>query len=141
MIAFEPGIAGELLPYNVELNGLQDTVTVERLAVSFASLPTLFFYEAGNSEDSRILERKTIYKRTKALTVRCTTVDDYLAAHHLDCFPIVKIDTQGAEPDVLEGMQQTRTAKPVPIILEFSPWHLQVDPGEFVTLLGRGDAL
>ena len=137
VVAFEPGIAGELLPYNVELNGLLDTVTVERLAVSFASVPTLFFYEEGNSEDSRILERYTTSVRTVTLTVHCTTIDEYLSSHRIEAYPIVKIDTQGAEPDVLEGMKQTRAEKPVPIVLEFSPWHLQVDAGDFLTLLGQ----
>lgn len=138
VISFEPGIAGELLQANVDLNGLSETVTVERQAVSFSCMPTLLYYEIGHSEDCRILERFT--ERTRSMVVRCTSVDDYLASHHLTGYPIVKIDTQGAEMEVLEGMKHTSAALPVPIMLEFSPLIIHDDPVDFLKLLGT-DAL
>ena len=84
---------------NLELNGATNVVA-EQLAVSNFSGESTFRIEGTIS---RIVEPGSQTAGQETVTVRTTTLDDYAAAHDLSSVTMLKIDTEGAEPLVLEG--------------------------------------
>jgi len=77
VICFEPGIAGWLVAHNVALNGLQDQVTFEPMAIGHISLPQLIFGEVGHSENNRIVNRD-LSNEAFSSVVPTVSIDDYI---------------------------------------------------------------
>ena len=134
-ICFEPGIAGSLVEDNIALNGLENLVRFEALAVSNGTFPSILYAETGHSENNRIVNR-ILEEEDLSYIVRTISIDEYMS--NLG-FPeavnlIVKIDTQGGEYEVLQGMQEVRKEKFTTFIMEFTPWALasRVDPARFL---------
>jgi FkbM family methyltransferase len=138
VVAFEPGKAGELAPFNFALNGFGDWLVFEPLAVSNLTAPSILYGETGHTENNRIVNRQPgseAYSRV----VNATTIDDYLRSRGIDSHVIIKVDTQGAEPEVWAGMERTREDRYTTAVLEFTPHALvtRVDPLEFLKMIGR----
>jgi FkbM family methyltransferase len=134
IIAFEPGVNAALVPRTLKLNGLDDLVTFEEMCVSNSDKPTLLFGEDGTSVNNRIVNRRPDKEGFSKL-VRSTTLDAYLDSPELrDRHPIAKIDTQGAEWLIWQGMKETATSRQMSFIMEFVPWALQrvVRPAKFL---------
>ena len=94
-------------------------IEVVQAALSNNDNPISLFLNSQNKGDHRIWEA-TGESRTK-ITVKAMTLDRYL--NETGTVPtFIKIDVQGAEGQVLEGMKETlaRTA-PAYLILEFWP--------------------
>lgn len=127
--AFEPDpVNCSLLRKNVRLNRAAN-VKVVQAALSNNDEPVHLFLDSQNKGDHRIWE-PTGESRT-SITVKCTTLDQYL--HETSTVPrFIKIDVQGAEGQVLEGMKETFAGTaPMYLILEFWPEALrrcQTDP-------------
>ena len=118
VIAFEPDpVTFSYLEKNVRLNGL-DNVTLVQKAASNESGTLQLFIAAENKGDHRIYQ--TDEGRT-AIDVEAVSLDDYFDG---DPRPlnVVKIDTQGAEGVILDGMGKTLDANSELILaLEFWP--------------------
>jgi FkbM family methyltransferase len=136
VICFEPGLAGTLLKHNISLNGLQQIATQVEYAVCNHNLPVLMYGEIGHSENNRIVNRR-LEKEGYCYVVPSTTIDDYVQKNQLKGHLIIKIDTQGAEIEVLEGMVEVLENRNVTYVLEFTPWAISrlKDPSEFLTEL------
>lgn len=131
--AFEPDpVNCNLLRKNVRLNRASN-VEVIQAALSNNDEPVDLFLDSNNKGDHRIWD-PTGESRTR-ITVKCTTLDRYL--HETSTVPsFIKIDVQGAEGRVLEGMTKTLEENaPTYLILEFWPEALrkcQTDPKQVI---------
>lgn len=131
--AFEPDpVNCGLLRKNVRMNDASN-IKVVQAALSNNDEPIHLFLNSDNKGDHRIWEA-TGESRTK-ITVTSTTMDQYLK----DTATVpnfIKIDVQGAEGYVLEGMSQTLTQTETKyLILEFWPEAMrkcQTDPKRVV---------
>jgi FkbM family methyltransferase len=105
--AFEPvPETFELLAQNVQVNRLE-TVTPVRKAVGESDGQTALFV-------AELPEQSGLYQvpsdRLNRVTVAdCVSIDDFLSAENVD---VVKIDTEGFEPQVLRGMTRTLLNSP-----------------------------
>jgi len=133
VFAFDPGVAAELTPFNLALSGLLDRVTFERLAISDAPRVAAVFTELGHSENNRIVNR-TPGQEAISYPVMATSLDEYVRTRGVREHLIVKVDTQGAEAEVLAGMQRLLQDRFATIITEFTPWALSthVDPADWL---------
>jgi FkbM family methyltransferase len=130
VIAFDSGIASNLVPFNLALNGMQSRVVFERMAISDRTGPCTVYADIFHSEDNRIVNRMPA-KEALSYPVNATTLDDYFQhPGHL----ILKIDTQGAEPEVFDGMKRLLQERLVTIITEYTPHAIQsrVNPNEWL---------
>ncbi|MEZ5399834.1 MAG: FkbM family methyltransferase [Bryobacteraceae bacterium] len=132
--SFEPTPAtAAILEDNVQVNGFRESgiVAVHRQAVSARrgnARLTVFENDSGHN---------TLYwpgGNESAVEVETVTLDEALAAEPRVDF--VKIDTEGAEPAVLAGMDRILAANPsIRIAVEFAPSNLHragCDPVEFL---------
>lgn len=136
-IGFDPGVAGTLVPFNIELNGLGDMARAERLAVGDCSIPVPIFTEIGHSENNRMVNR-AMPTEYESYVIRAVSVDDYVRQQNIQEDVIIKIDTQGAEPAVFKGMKEVRHNRHTTAIFEFTPHALRsrMEPIDFLKLLG-----
>lgn len=117
--AFEPDpVNYGLLKKSVRLNRASN-IEVVQAALSNNDNPISLFLNSDNKGDHRIWEA-TGESRTK-ITVKAMTLDRYL--NETGTVPtFIKIDVQGAEGQVLEGMKETLArSAPAYLILEFWP--------------------
>jgi FkbM family methyltransferase len=77
---------------------------------------------------------------TGVVEVPCTSIDSFCAKRRIDRVDFIKVDTEGAEPMVLRGMQATLAANPsIVLLVEHNPAALRaggVEPQSFLALLG-----
>ncbi len=110
IISFEPDrSARAVLEKNLSLNGLSDRVVVEALALFDVAGAHLLFSNgqadataalirpAGDNEKHGVLEQ----------LVKTERLDDYLASRNLGCPDWIKLDTEGAEINILRGARET----------------------------------
>jgi FkbM family methyltransferase len=117
--AFEPDpVNCGLLKKSVRMNRASN-IEVVQAALSNNDNPISLFLNSNNKGDHRIWEA-TGESRTR-ITVKAMTLDSYL--NETGTIPtFIKIDVQGAEGYVLEGMKETLARRaPAYLILEFWP--------------------
>lgn len=127
--AFEPDpVSFEILERNVRLNGFAN-VTAEPKAASNQNGTTMLFFDDAIREDSRIYEptsgvladvlgRSLERKQVEVETVR---LDDYFEGVE-ERVDFIKIDTQGAEGVIVEGLLGLAGRSPgLSMIVEFVP--------------------
>lgn len=137
--AFDCGVTAKLTQYNIKLNQVEDIVKFEYNAVSNSSMPHLVYYDSEHSEDNHIVKRH--FDNLPSYVVDGITLDDYfLTNKDIDNMEnlIIKIDAQGVEPLIFEGMQKILHTENSPaIIFEFVPWVCKsiMDPVEFLSSL------
>jgi FkbM family methyltransferase len=116
--AFDPDPSSfSLLKRNVRLNGLQNVV-LEQKAVSNESGSIRLYLADENKGDHRIFETS---EARQFVEVEAVTLDEYFEdyAGRID---FVKIDTQGAEAAIVEGMRGLLEKNPeVVMAVEFDP--------------------
>jgi FkbM family methyltransferase len=122
--AFEPDPTNfELLRKNVQLNGLTNVV-MERKALSNRNGTLKLFIADANKGDHRIYQPKG--ESRPWVEVEAVRLDDYFRDHKRG-IDFIKIDTQGAEGLILEGMTgllEGHTDRPT-IFMEFWPHGLK----------------
>jgi FkbM family methyltransferase len=129
VIAFEPAPAAfELLRLNVKANGCEN-VTLEPKALSDRRGTVQLHLHESNKGSHSILPSK---ERQRTVTVEAVSLDEYLEGCPGEV-AVVKIDTEGAEGIILDGMSETLNKHPrMSVILEFTPDSLRQvghDPG------------
>lgn len=102
VIAFEPqNIASGILRRNIEINGLEDTVThVQSLVGAEAGRGAL-----DNHFGSRNLGA-TMFRTDADGAIPMTSIDAYAQAEGLDQIDFIKIDVEGMHDEVLAGAAQ-----------------------------------
>jgi FkbM family methyltransferase len=101
---------------NAKVNGFQNIQTVEAAVGRAEGWTELLL--ARHSGGASLYHTETPPDFVGSLRVRITTVDRLLATGRIEPPNVVKIDVEGAELDVLEGMRETLTAHAPRIIFE-----------------------
>ncbi|MGH0030063.1 MAG: FkbM family methyltransferase [Myxococcota bacterium] len=136
VVAFEPDPeSADLLERNVRLNGF-DHVVIERKAVSNAPGSIRLYLAPENKGDHRIYDDG----ERESIEVEAVTLDDYFAepggGHRRVDF--VKVDVQGADLAVLEGMSELIEANDGLLLsIEYWPFGLQGFGDEAKDMLDR----
>jgi FkbM family methyltransferase len=143
--AFEPDPDSyEFLADNVALNWLFEGVHLERKGV-FSRAASLTLYkrekyvgntslgEVNDNDLARIMDRQTRHE------VEVVSLDDYFLPRGQP-IDLVKIDVEGAEPHVIEGMSGLLRAQPqMRLMMEWSPGQItgtmKLDPGPMLRSL------
>ncbi|WP_158295512.1 FkbM family methyltransferase [Crenalkalicoccus roseus] len=126
VIAVEPAPrTAEALRRTIALNGLEERVAVEAVAVSAAPGEAAFNADAGHSAGSKLVTAGTMDRAAlRPITVPVTTLDALAAAHGLERLDLVKVDVEGFEGDVLDGARETIARFRPAFLLEFNAWTL-----------------
>ncbi len=135
VFAFEPEPGNfDLLHQNIGRNGYEN-VTSEPKAISDVSGTTALFLSNTHGGAHRVYASKEC---ANSVEVAVTTLDDYF--QEAACrIALVKVDTEGAEPLVLKGMQESLRLNPgIRLFLEFNPAGLVeqgTPPDDFLQML------
>ena len=132
--SFEPASENfELLVRNIELNGYGNIAAAKSAVSSHVGALTLYLADLDSGRHSTY--NHGLPEKGRA-TVDSTTVDSFLAIEGWPKIGLVKIDVEGAELDVLEGMNQlAKQSDDLRIIMEFNPELLKsagTDPYRFL---------
>jgi FkbM family methyltransferase len=124
--AFEPdGTTYAMLEELVRTKKLRKTVEPLNLAVGREKGYLEFWHNKDHSADHRVVTeefRKVRPDASEVTRVPVTTVDDFVKERKLEHISFVKIDVQGYETAVCEGMAQTLEKFPeMKVCLEFMP--------------------
>jgi FkbM family methyltransferase len=116
VVAFEP--APDVVPYlrtNVALNACAN-VQVEPVAVGAARGTVEFLIPDELALPTGGSTRRGFRENVRSIEVPVTTVDSYVGDMELGHVDLIKIDTEGTEPEVLDGAVET-LARDRPVIL------------------------
>ena len=119
IISVEPSSAYEYLVESARVNGLVNHTAV-RCCIGDYDGEVFFAPAAGNLSASHMLDRET------AGGIRCPVkrVDTLIKELDLDRLDLIKIDVEGHETSVLDGMQETdRRFEPL-VFMEFNAYAL-----------------
>jgi FkbM family methyltransferase len=133
--AFEPDpVNCDILRRNVELNGFHNVV-VEQLAVAGASGRRSLYRSPKNTGDHRLAPEAG----REAVEVEAVALDAYWRSRGPVDF--VKIDTQGAEAEVVSGARRLLASSPqARVLLEFWPYGLERAGSSAAELVERLEA-
>jgi len=117
VFAFEPEPSNyKLICKNIELNNYRNVIPVQK-AVTNITGPMKLFLAKDASEHSTISDNP----RQRAILIDSTTLDDFFV-NRLQPVHIIKIDVEGAEYAVLQGMNRIIAKNPeLKIFTEFRP--------------------
>ena len=132
--SFEPEADNyELLLKNIELNGYTNIHAVNSAISNLVGSRTLFLTSLDSGRHSTY--RHGLQERGE-VAVDTSTLDAFLESLGWPTVDLVKVDVEGAEMDVLAGMERLLGgANDLALILEFNPCLLQnagVDPLKFL---------
>ena len=112
-----------MVPFNLMLNDLDTLAEFHQIAIGNGQKPLVMYYEPGYSEHNRSLnpQQSAQGSVTFSYPAACTTLDSFCASHGIEGYVIAKLDTEGSEPLIVEGMKKMMETKPVTFITEYSP--------------------
>jgi len=131
--ALEPDpISYSFLNQNIQLNRYSNVITFPKAASNHMGAAKFYLNSADASKTS-LLPRDGW---EKAISIECITLDEIIGDQRID---VAKIDVEGAEPMVLEGMKKTIEGNPQLILfIEQNPvalWEGGSSPDALETLL------
>ena len=135
---FDAGQASFLVPFNIKLNGLDERIQFHQIAVGNSLKPSIMYYEPGYSEHNRLKNplQAAQDSTTFSFPVQCITLDRFCLDDGINNYIIAKLDTEGSEPDVIEGMKTLFAKHPLTFITEYSPHNFaQGHEADFLTIL------
>lgn len=141
LIAVEPAPATfTYLRRNMALNGV--SVQAENLAFGAGEGTVDFLVRPGGSAANHVVTQAHMAAKAggpQVRKVRQRRVDDYLQAEGIDRVDFIKIDVEGYEIPVFEGMARTLAEQDVVVQTEFNAWaliaHADVNPRRFLEVL------
>lgn len=139
--AFEPGpLSFGLLKANIAINQYQHVIAENAAVLDCSGEVELFVSRSGESDNRVVGVAAEDNSRYKTI-VRCLAIDDYLPRD--TSIDFIKIDVQGAEFNVLKGMEKTIDSNhELQIVLEYAPGSFElsdVDPkAYFAFMRGHG---
>lgn len=118
ILCFEPGLTRNVIRANLEANDLERWVTVRDEAVSDRNSTAEYKYKPGVLISGRICDFPSA---TATRTVETIRLDKILTEEGTGDSVIVKIDTEGNEPEVMAGFGSLVESVPFIGIVEFWP--------------------
>ncbi len=134
ILAFEPmPETFQMLSMNVELNGLSESATLEKVGLSDEKADSLFHYNARNPGGSSFVNDSS---SDTSVTVSTIPFDVYLKEKMIspETIRYLWIDVEGFEAAFVKGALNTLRTISVPIVMEFTPFFLQKQ-GRFSELI------
>lgn len=121
----------QILKRSVEVNGVEDRVEIQQLAISSSSGTRKLNISAESNLNSFA---ETKYTK-KTIDVKTTSIDDFFALRRFPNF--IKMDIEGAEVDALAGIDGilSESDKPLKILMEVHPMYYNGD--DFARQLNR----
>jgi len=137
VISFEPEPSNyELLTQNIVLNGYSNLTAINKAVSSTVGTATLYITALDNGRNSMYHHG---LPESGSTSVETTTLDSFLASEGWPRVDLVKIDVEGAEVEVLDGMARLMADYPnLKLIIELNPPLFQnggVSPLEFIERL------
>ena len=134
VIAFEPDPTNfALLKRNIEANGCRNVRLEQKALSNKGGSVTLFRHESNQGMHSLLW----LDEGENSIEVEAVRLDDYFRDHSRRV-NLVKIDVEGAEGMVLEGMCETLARNPhMSLFLEFAPSRLAASGYDPSSLLGE----
>lgn len=132
--AFEPEPGNfRVLSENLFVNGMTWATPVNKALWNTSGSSTLFV-DSMNLGGATMISGKFDLKADSSVAIEMVALDSYLPpGTHVD---FIKLDAEGAEPKIIEGMAATLGAnRAITILMEFCPQFLQAggnDPSEFI---------
>jgi FkbM family methyltransferase len=116
VISFEPGSnAFQRLQKNIALNQLKNITPIQQAIGREEGKKTLYLSGEENTGMSGFEQAENFTGKTEI--VNCTSIDKFAGTKSLEKLDLIKIDIEGSEMDVLNGMTNTLTSyKPIVLI-------------------------
>lgn len=134
VIAFEPSPENfNLLSRNIFINGYKNVVLVNKAVSNYVGKIKLYLSK-DNKADDRIYNSGD---GRDSIEVESITLDNYLNGD-MGKIDLIKVDVQGAEGGVVQGMQSLLSKNKVKLITEFWPFGLKkfgISAKEYIELL------
>lgn len=145
--AFEPWPAYyDLLCRNVEVNGFRQRATTLNMAVHAGTAEKELFFSSNHGTGSMAAGLTSFIRNQgyqpvpNLISVKTTSLDEYLADHP-EPVDFIKIDVDGSESFVIDGMHKlVEGSRPLTVFCEFTPYILResgLDPQAFLDKLRR----
>lgn len=98
--SFEPmSYQYSVLKRNLELNGIENVIPVKRIVSNTSSEKRIYYSDPDNTGASSLVKKSGEYEDIQAVTI-----DDFCDEHKIAQIDLMKIDVEGHEMDVLQGM-------------------------------------
>lgn len=140
VFSFEPDAAARAVQRkNIDLNKFGQKIKLFDFAMS-GSDGDIFFNSQGGNANSHIIKNISNLNRGKVVTIRGRSIDSLLLELPKPTF--VKIDTEGAEIDILKGAANLLAMKDVTFICELHPFawpQFGVQFSDFTSILSKSD--
>lgn len=139
--AFEPGEAYALLKKSVHVNRLEDMTVCVQAAATDQSGVASFHQPINNSPACSLLEAAMMrpgITETKTTLVEAIKLDEFVKNTRDTSGVLIKIDAEGADFKVLDGMKQTMIRRFCTIQMEFFPTPMESYTNPIERLLELG---
>ena len=136
ILAYDCGLAGYLAKFNFANNGFNDDITFFQYAVCALDKYVIVHRDLDYSADNRLVNPFNTWERGSTSTLaQGIRIDTILQSEDIQAPLLVKVDTQGAEPEVMKGAANLGQVTPHALILEFTPAAIapRCDPELFVS--------
>lgn len=128
---------------NLALNPQVKPPTIVKAACSDTNGTTFFYTQGGNSQSSLAESALPVGRPTSKIQVQTFRLDDWYIENRIAEPKLIKIDTEGAEINVLRGMPNILRDSKATIVCELHPYAWEEmgvslhDLAEIVSLSGR----
>ena len=122
VVAFEPGSMAELAGHNIKLNKLEASVSLQNYAVSTYNGFAVLNLMLGSSDGDRLSDASST---SISRVVEVRKLDNLLAELPQDMVTLLKLDTEGLEPSLIEQTKIFRKTHPIIPVFEFMPWRYE----------------
>ncbi len=135
VFSFEPESKNfKILKKNVEINGYNNVILEQKIVSNTNGISTLYISEKAGSH--------RIYKSdnfVESLEIKSISMDSYIEKNNLKKINFIKIDVEGAELNVLQGIQKILDSnKHIILFTEFSPNQIKscgLEPTDMINFL------
>lgn len=124
VFAFEPSAkANETIENMIAISNVQNITLVKAAVGATKGVVNLYIPNTGELHSPSIMKSDADFIPVEIPVV---SLDDYAAQNNINSIKLIKIDVEGYEPNVLDGMTQLLDEKKVQnIFCEFNSWWLE----------------